>query len=322
MFLFLIFSFYHQGNYSISSNYAAHLQFGFEQNGFFSIQVYDCSLSHLIVHLLPYDDYLKAKAISSSNLSTSQYFSLLNFSEKGNQIYQDFVLKKDLYIVIFQANLSTYAMKASTYYLAVKYNFSNPNSLLDSRYKNLSIWIPVSLSLFFLIFAYWTINWFRHFTVQIGLHYIVTITIFLNFFFRLVQNVEYNFQNIYDSTPIISIISFIFRALSQSSKFFLLLLAAKGWCILKDSIQISQLLLSLITSVGFVAFEILIYYVELGSWVLLVLFLEIVCFVFYVHDLISSLDEANVQINTHLLSIDQRGIDSATTPVFQKHLMF
>jgi hypothetical protein len=101
----------------------------------------------------------------------------------------------------------------------------------------------------------------------------------------------------------------------------LFLLAAKGWCILNDSIPILQMAQSLISSLGFVACEAIIYYFDIGNWFYLVLFIEVIFMILIVHDLLVSIYEANLQTTTHLSAINQNDINSETTPIFQKHVM-
>jgi hypothetical protein len=149
MFIFLCFFsfifFIQEGSYTARSNLASHSQFGFESGGSFSIEIYDCSLTSIIVNLLTLSKYNELKSSSSlaSIIPISDISSLLNLTENKAHIFQGFIQKKDVYIVVYQKHMSVSGQLP--YNISVKYQFSNPNSLLDFRWTNISYWIPIAI---------------------------------------------------------------------------------------------------------------------------------------------------------------------------------
>lgn len=315
--VFSIFSLTKDGNFTVQYSVQEHYSFGFAQNGTYNISLLQADISSKIIIYLALE---KPLDVAIKNFWDGYDFPTfpINATFYGHPIsFHGTIEKAGVYSVAYRLPDAS-----PPYAVHVVYEFLNPGSLIDDRFHNLSFWIPISISLFGILALLWFGNWFFHFNVQIGIHYLASSSISLNLICRFIQLFQYESSLTNDSTTFAFVISLIFRILSKGSVFFLVIIAAKGWCILQDSIPVSGFILDAIASLGFVTFDLLMVYIEFGNWIFLIMFLEVLCFIFLIQDLLTSLKRANVQINAYLYVISRRGIASETTPVFQKHLLY
>jgi hypothetical protein len=314
MFWLVVVCFFLRGSFESDNELAEHISFGFEEGGTFTITVSSTTADNLRVNFVKEGDVKSVRSMFD-NPPVEPLSLIYHDFDSVSATFSDIINESAVYYLFYQAN---YSDDFDTF--TAEYKFRNPNSLFDSRYFPLSYLIPISFTLFGILLISWFINWILNIHVQIGLHYLVSLTFVFFFIYRLFILIQY-FESIKKDLDFsMTVLEVIFMILSECSKYFLFLLASKGFCILRDSIPFLEFILSLITSFCFVISEVFLYYVDVGSWNILILLFGGLCLFLYIQDMLRSLSKVGLYIAAHMYIISRRGINSKTTPIFSKFL--
>jgi hypothetical protein len=99
-----------------------------------------------------------------------------------------------------------------------------------------------------------------------------------------------------------------------------LLLAAKGWCIIRDSLSVPDAVKSVVVSVALITFMFLMTErARYGSAILALAVLSLVSFGLFVLEMIRSVNQASMHIMAHRMAMGNAGIAPQTTPLYRKH---
>ena len=128
--------------------------------------------------------------------------------------------------------------------------------------------------------------------------------------------------NHHDTDFGLQIFSIIFSLLSRGMFFSTLLLAAKGWCIIKDTIHLREIAASLLCSFLFMSLQKIIEYIYLGKYAIYAMAVALLFIALFIYELVQSINQASLHIMAHLLVIQNEGIDAESTPVYLKHRMY
>lgn len=311
--------------------------FGFESNGHFSV-TFEKLQSHLCFTFISKDDYkyyrnkITFENIDCEDLNSSNYF--YSFGPNSQGPYEGNIIKKGIYfplVVNSQRNLNnalplsnSKTVQGTKYLIEAQVTevFTNPNSHLDYRWNGIIEGKIGILVIFFCLLILWLINWFRNFSVQIWLHYCLTavfVAYLLNQtirFFLLKKMTET------DDTYAFSIASTIFSLFSEILFYATLLFCAKGWCVVRDTISVKEIILCLTYSTLFMIFRILAEEIVSGAWAIVVIVFALISIIFFIRELLKSINTAHLLIYAHLLAIANAGYDIKTTPIYQKHVMY
>lgn len=343
MFLPLLFLINYKNKHTIKTSTSAIFlsDFGFESNASFSVAFENLD-SHVCFTFVSKDDYksvrnkMTVESVYCEDFNNSKYFHL--FTPNSQLPYEGNIIKKGIYfplVVDSQRNLNKLteaktALSASKSIQSSKYIidaqvteiFVNPNSHLDYRWNGIIEGKIGILVVVFIFLIFWFINWFRNFSIQIWLHYCLT-GVFVSYlinqtirFFLLKKMIET------DDTYAFSIFSTIFSLFSEIIFYATILLCAKGWCVVRDSISIKEIILCLTYSTLFMIFRILAEKIVTGSWAIVVIILALISIIFFIRELLKSINNAHLLILAHLLAIANAGYDIKTTPIYQKHVMY
>ena len=239
-----------------------------------------------------------------------------NVNEKGGVI--EFTVEENMtyyYKVIECGNVDKLKCK----FLNI---FTNPSTHLDIRWVGIIKAKTINLIVFGSILGLWFINWFRHFKVQIWIHYLFTLTFIFAVLLDVTRLFELKELDKKDVSLFLTSVRVIVEIIGAVIAFTTLLLASKGWCIIRDEISLKEMILSIFYSVAFFVLITLPQYFYLGVLELPVFLCSLLFVALYVRDLIVSINNASYQIMAHMLAISNEGIDPQTTPVYQKHLMY
>ena len=231
----------------------------------------------------------------------------------------DFESTKDRFLIKNISPKSAYYV--SDYTFSVR--FSNPNSLLDSR-KIPCLYIkPISTALFGLLIIFWLINWAFNFTLKNPLHLYLTITFLVTFLFVIIDTLKLYHDNVSDDPTSLTTAVIVLRCFHELLLLTAMMLAAKGWCIIIETIAISEIVSSIFYAIMFSIPILILDSQIINVYLQLTMFLIgfAGCFLYY-NVLITSITEASSVVSAHLLIISQSGIDPETTPIQKKFKIF
>jgi hypothetical protein len=216
-----------------------------------------------------------------------------------------------------------YAPFSGSTNIKVNADFSNPGTRLDARAIPELIEQPIALAIFGVVLLLWMINWFMNCALRIYIHFCITAMFVLGFFSRICSyaNLKYTDQN--DASTGIQLLFIIFEVLFLMSVYTVILLCAKGWCIVRRSVKISEFVRALVIAISFLLIQAVVEYVALTRWLnLIALIVMLFLVILYVRELIRSIHLGEMYIMAHLLEISNAGIDPETTPIWPKRKMF
>lgn len=206
--------------------------------------------------------------------------------------------------------------------LTVIHRFSNPMSAMDYRWQGITSVKKFFVVCFVVLFMMWIVNWVMHFGIQIWIHYGFTATFTIIAAMNIIRLVELTDLDKNDISVVWTPVRITAEVFAAAVFCITILLAAKGWCILRDELGLKEVIASIAYSVFFIVLVTIARYVHLGTaelavWVGVMFFV-----VLFVRELIVSINDASLHILAHLLAISNAGIEAKSTPVYRKHLMY
>ena len=327
MFLSLL-SVRYKGKATSYQPFVYHKSFGFHENGFYNVTISDVNVSKLFVGLMSTSEYqsfndtivVEDDHCNESIDSFSSISTLFDFenSAENSLTFAGTITKEDVYYLYY------YSCTGQAFSFNYQIHFGNPNGGLDYRSEPLLYTTPAFLGIITILFVVWILNWLLNFKVQIYIHYCFTATFFFTFLNSVADLIDVQTQNVEGNTTI----SFIFYFVTLIIKYIFLLstmlLCAKGWCIIVDTIKVSELFLSVIYSGITIGTIFILYfsYVPNSIFVLIIVILACISFGLYFYKLLKSISDVNMQIFAHMLTIRNAGIDPNTTPLKKKKDMY
>lgn len=307
-----------------SNNYYPLIQFGFEKDGNYSIQINNSQNGFFLLGFLNISTY---KNFKKSPPEINQICR--NYQNSSFPFPFDFLQTETITI---KGNISAKEVKVISIISCVndkwKINFDitleNPKSKIDFRYNPLKYEQPIVLIISLVILVFWLANWFIYFNAKIPLHYLNTCTFLIIVLVRILDLCYFkdSFKNgfkkpFYIGVRFISVLQTCFILLS-------ILFAGKGWCIVKTSIPLRQTIKGIVFVFFLILFVTLFDELQpyIGNYNFLFLLGTIVFLFLFGHELLVSIDSVSLLILVHLLLIKNRGIDPSTTPIFQKHKLY
>ncbi|OHS93563.1 hypothetical protein TRFO_40194 [Tritrichomonas foetus] len=300
--------------------------FGFQKNGIFTINI--SSSKHKQIYIAVANSY-ETSTIMAITMGTETYdcstisrLFQVNYSKTltlndGFGSYSEIIGYKSYYTPIF------ISCDNSGSYYQFSLSFLNPNSHLDYRIIPCIYTKPVSSSLFGLLLVVWLINWLCNFTLKNSLHTYLTITFVFTLLSSIISFFEIYHNHRSDDYSTLTPVSMVFRAIQEVCLLSAMMMAAKGWCIIIDTVNWVGIFLSIVYSLIFIVPMLLIDYMYYSLYVQIgLLFVGFCGAMLYYHELVKSIREALHVVVAHLLVISQSGINPETTPIYAKCRMF
>jgi hypothetical protein len=218
--------------------------------------------------------------------------------------------------------LPVFAVPSGHFSLTETSIFRNPKTYLDSRWGVVVPFKIVFLICYTVCFIYWFVNWYLHFSTQIRIHYLLTSVVVAMLLYSVVRAIEISLLNQADTAAGWFLARLTVQVLAEVLFYFTLLMLAKGWCIVRDSLPVSQVVLAMFYSAFFIGFQISVEYTTHMTLVIVFLAFALLFVCFFVRDLVVSLNHATLRVIAHMVAIANRGINPRTTPIWQKYVMF
>jgi len=302
------------------------MSYGFKVGGRFEIYVNKSNANEIRIGWLTEDqnDFLRRINGIQDSICNRSYISGINTTFTWNSTtlqetrsFSQQINESGIYYLYYLSCIT------NQYYFDINVFATNPDSLLDSRWDVYFQIVHYFVIALFLVVVFWIGNWFMHFSAQIGLHYFFTSSFIFIFLKRLFKYYYLQQQKTNDSVTVLTILFIIFSICADVSLYTALLLAAKGWCIIRDSIKLCDIFLCLIYSAVFITITYVTEYFHISSDLQLFLMLiQFVSLALYIKELIMSIEDASFHILAHLLSISNSGVDPESTPIYRKHMMY
>ncbi|KAH0788783.1 hypothetical protein GPJ56_007465 [Histomonas meleagridis] len=292
---------------------------------------YDIDVSHVsrvpivfgLVNQSRYSQILSLPGLDADDFCYRNYtFSKIQARVDGNGSYclNGTIESEGVYAIFYYICPKQGDNRKVSLYLNL--DFSNPGSTLDYRKKPLLYILPIFLVLFVAVLVVWLVNWFMNFGSKIYIHYFFTGCFALCVVSKLINTIGIYHEKSHHNSTGMTTASIIFQLFFQIALFLDIILAAKGWCIIRSSIKFSSLALSLLYTALMLVFYTFLSYTSFGNWDILIVLGLVVFLALYFRDLAKSISNSSLRILAHLLSITNRGINPKTTPVWQKHKMY
>lgn len=312
-------------NVQVNGPYGVHssLKFGFAKNGHYYLNLSRpsapmvfglASKSEIRDNSILNFDYSPRPNFCLGRNPLAQIQQFVNTNETAT--LSGIIPKKGVYTPFYYACDNKYTF-------TVLADFMNGNSHLDNRMYPATIYTPIFIGLFGILFILWLVNWFTHFTLEIKIHYFLT-TCFT--FAVIMRGLYYGYLLDLKKTGFISNgIYYSYYIIDGVNTLFLLItliFAARGWYIITKKIDFKKLILPLIFSLLFVVFNLLLTFLSLGFYDFVIALVALICLGVYVFYLTRFINESLFKITAHILVIKNEGIDPKSTPVYQKYKMF
>lgn len=326
MLLYLIFLVFYRNTVRINTQakVVSIEDFGFEEGGQSNTRFVNHGSSNSLFFAVfdseEQKEFNKQRVSNRNSLYACNQQDLYRYFKNVSEIKENYHITVDkptiLYYKLFECgNVSTIDVKLVNI-------FSNKSTRMDTRWIGIIQAKLTTLVIFFLILCYWFVNWFLHFRVQIWIHYLFTLTFVLAFLIDTVRFYELRTLEQQDISAFWTPLRVVLDIVGSVTAFTTLLLASKGWCIIRDEISVTEMLLSVLYSIIFVILLQLPQYFYLGVFELPVFLFSLIFVGLYVRELIVSINDASLHILAHMIAISNEGIDPQTTPVYRKHQMY
>ena len=294
-----------------------HLDFGFTKDGTFSLTVHSSTVSNLTFGLLTNDQYKTYKK-TEPDFCSGSVVAAAHAKYAGSPVTLSGAVPAEGVYHVFYSNCG----EQSEFEVKYTYDMANGESRLDSRAMPGLIEQPIAIVVVVLILVLWLINWALHRRTKIYVHYVMTVMFVLAVVARLARYGWLKYEEKYDFHRGMQALMVIFRLFFQISLYFVILLCAKGWCIMRRSVKFVELIVALVSTICYLVFQTILDYASLGNWAILVMLLELAAMIVYARELIVAINRGQLQTYAHLLAMSNAGIDPETTPIWQKKNMF
>jgi hypothetical protein len=207
--------------------------------------------------------------------------------------------------------------------LTIDRQYRNPQSQLDYRHVNTLKLKQIPIVAIAVILGLWLVNWVQHIRICVPIHHFHTAILVAALITPILRLQELIALDSNDSIATLSPLREVMEIIEDSLLFSTLLLTAKGWCIVRDSLRKLEIVRSVFFSLALVTFTILLTSELHYGWRAYVsVALALISFIAFVVELMMSINRASLHIVAHLLVIANAGIAPQTTPVFQKHRVY
>jgi hypothetical protein len=207
--------------------------------------------------------------------------------------------------------------------IRISETYASPATLLDFRHlKTLKLkYIPIVVNVIILVL--WLMNWLRFPRICIPLRHFHTAILICGVLAPSIRLRELSVLNTSDADGGLTNTRIVFSIFAEALLFATLLLTAKGWCIVRDTLEVSEVIRSIVYSFAYITFALLLTERQYFGWRMYFLAgLVMVSSGFFIVELVISINRASLHILAHLLVISHAGIAPGTTPVYQKHRMY
>lgn len=207
--------------------------------------------------------------------------------------------------------------------IKVTFDFMNGDSHLDARAFPGLVEQPIAMIIVIVIAVAWIINWVFHWGVKIYIHYCFTATFILAVVSRVARYAYLAYEDKHGFSQGLQVFKIICVLIFQVWLYFSMLLAAKGWCVIRKSVTFSEMFLAMASTIVLCVSSAVLSYAKLGdtAWIVLSLVM-IVSLCIYGRELTRSRNDGSMHIIAHLLAISNAGIDPESTPIWHKKRMF
>jgi hypothetical protein len=125
-----------------------------------------------------------------------------------------------------------------------------------------------------------------------------------------------------DETPALSIFVRVTQILAEASLYATLLLIAKGWCIVRDSLSPREFLLAMLYSAAFIVFRFCRFFFYDSVVIIVCLLISLLALLLLLRELVAGIADTSKSIMAHMLAIANRGINPQTTPIYHKYRVY
>jgi multisubunit Na+/H+ antiporter MnhE subunit len=280
--------------------------FSFQANGTFSIDITDDSRTA----------YVDAMVCSKSEYAAVSIHSISNCNYSGTvgfpgEPWADVIAEPGQYQIAIQVH-DTQAIVT----------LRNPSSFLDANVQPCLISRPIVAIVYAGLFLGWTINWLRNFSFTLTLHTFITVTFGMALLSTVLSALELKHFNLSDEETPLTIVSSIVVFFSETVFFWTTLMAAKGWSLVKESLERKEVIVSFVFSLILTIPLTCIDNLHVGFGDYVILLFAMFGLIMYYRSILQSIDSSSAYVLAHLLVIAESGIDPRTTPIWQKYRMF
>jgi hypothetical protein len=307
---------------SLNSAFSALDSFGFTTNGHYSLTVHSSTVAPIVFGLLSSselknfdEEALNDTAVLDGDARIAEIQSIFSVSEVT---IAGGISTKGVYTVFAYIGEDSEDAK-----IVLSADFSNGDSRLDYRTAPSLIERPIALGFFSVLLVLWLVNWFLNSNLRIYIHYCLTGMYIAGVVARAARVFYIYYTDKNDFSVGVQAVSLLFRVVFEIFLYVVILLCAKGWCIVRQRIRLSELARAVSLAVVFLVTQTVGDYATLGNVgrVICVLIM-LVALGFYARELIRSSHLASMYIYAYLLEISNSGIDPETTPIWEKMQMF
>lgn len=323
MLLFLISLRATREKFKVSNAFVALIDFGFNNEGYYSITMHSAPTDLLFGLLSSQEkDLYATESVNNPEGFCNGTETLAgivgNYTGSEQTIAGSIPSSGVYYLFFFYCDPIE---NFSTYDLVISYTFGNGGSWLDTRAMPGLIEQPIAIAAFAVVLLFWIINWTMNKKMKIYIHYMLTTTFILGVASRIVRYGVLKYEEKYDFHVGMQAFMATFRLLFRICIYLVILLCAKGWCVIQRSIKILDLAFAVTWTVLLLVMQTILEYASIGNWRILIVILACVFLFLYTWQLIKSINRAGLVIYARLLDYASGGIDPETTPVWQKRKM-
>lgn len=200
----------------------------------------------------------------------------------------------------------------------------NPNSFLNATEQPCLFEKPLAAALCALLLVFWIINWVMNFTTKLTVHTCLTMTFLISVVFMIIHFCEYWHFHQSDEDSGITEARIVIKFIMDTLMFASMLMAAKGWSIVKTSLTKVEIIVCFVVAVIFtVPSTVMDNVLLIERWhQYLVVGFTLVGMLVYCKTMMRSIEQSMSYVIAHMMVISEEGYDIRTTPVYRKYIIF
>jgi hypothetical protein len=308
-------------DYSSSSDLSAPTEFGFTTSGRYVFTIISATRSPIVFGLVTKKQY-DGLPVHDVNMT-----ALLSGDDRLCDVQETYIdspatlsgniSEQNIYRIFLFSGVS------SSYSAVISLDFSNGHTRLDYREFPGLIEQPIALGLFGAVLIFWLVNWLLNCSLRIYIHRLLTGMFVSAVVARCLRYVLLKDRDVHDLRLGTYAVSVMSAVIFEQFLYVVILLCAKGWCIVRSRIKRTELIRSVILTVVLVVVRAVEENTSPGRTMGYIIILTIIVALFlYVRELIKSIHLASMYLEAYLLEIRNADIDPMSTPVWRKQRMF
>lgn len=198
----------------------------------------------------------------------------------------------------------------------------NPNTHLDLNKYPCIISKAVTGLIGLCLFVIWLFIWITRFSMKNAIHNYLTVTYTLTVIYQILAYMRFKHFDKSDDPSSLTPTSIVFNFLQTTMIYTVIVLVAKGWCLIHNELRLRDHIISILVSALACGTTLISNHIDAGSFDYIILILNFIFITLLVYIIYVSDQETMLTVYAHLYVIAEQDIDPTTTPIYKKLSLF